>query len=280
MKKETNIYILLIVLFFLSCKNNSTIKVNEEKNKAVLIDSVRNTKKQKQRDIYINKEYYEQEELIDVIILQFKETPIDSISYSLYKIRETEEYIFSLDRFLKNEDLAKYKTLDTVNLRSDKIEVKVEEFSDYKNLNLLLDKKLVKKWKFKTYSKTTKTISIINSWQKDNFEIHINSDNINYIFHGQCVYSFPAKIINDNEAELIWGYIGRDCVYEVQFDETFDLPKNKIPQKGKPFSRYIIEDNIVKVTYYYNEWLEKYRKKMKENDKPFPFLNFFSLKTE
>jgi hypothetical protein len=277
MKTKTHIYILSILLVFLSCKkNNNTIKVNEEKNKVKLIDSVYKT----QRDVYINKEYYEQDELIDVIILQFKETSIDSISYSLYKIRETEEYIFSVDRFLKNDDLAKYRTIDTVNLKSDKIEVNIEKFSDYKTLNLLLDKKVVKKWKFKTYPKTIKTLSILNSWQNDNIEIHINNDNISYLFHGQCAYSFPVKILNDNEAELIWGYIGRDCVYEVLFDETFDLPKDKIPQKGKPFSKYTLENDVVKVTYYYDEWLKMYRKKMEENDKPYPFLASFTLKTE
>ena len=129
-------------------------------------------------------------------------------------------------------------------------------------------------------STNPKITSIFNSWVNDDDipEIHINRNQINYLFHGQCVYSFPVKILNENEVELVWGYKGRDCVYDVLFDETFNLPKGKIPQKGKPFSKYTIENNTIKVTYYYNEWLEKYRKKMKENDKPFPFLKSFSLK--
>ena len=131
-------------------------------------------------------------------------------------------------------------------------------------------------------STNPKITSIFNSWVNDDDipEIHINRNQINYLFHGQCVYSFPVKILNENEVELVWGYKGRDCVYDVLFDETFNLPKGKIPQKGKPFSKYTIENNTIKVTYYYNEWLEKYRKKMKENDKPFPFLKSFSLKKE
>ena len=126
-----------------------------------------------------------------------------------------------------------------------------------------------------------KTTNIFNSWvNEDNYipEIHISKDQINYIFQGQCAYSFPVKILNENEVELIWGYTGRDCVFDVFFDENFGLPKEKIPKKGQPFSKYTIENNTIKVTYYYNEWLEKYRKKMKENDKPFPFIKSFSLK--
>lgn len=153
------------------------------------------------------------------------------------------------------------------------------------NFPTYFNKKDLEKIKRNTSIESTnpKTSSIFNSWVNDDDyipEIHINRDEINYLFHGQCVYSFPVKILNENEVELVWGYKGRDCVYDVLFDETFDLPKGKIPQKGKPFSKYTIENNTIKVTYYYNEWLEKYRKKMKENDKPFPFIKSFSLKKE
>jgi hypothetical protein len=168
MKTKTIIYILSILLVFLSCKKtNNIIKVDQEKNKVNLIDSVHKTKTQ--NDVYINNEFYESDELVDVIILEFKETSIDSISYSLYKIRDTEAYIFSVEKFLKNDDLAKYRTIDTVNLKSNKIEVKIENYSDYKTLNLLLDKKLVKKWEFKIYSK--KEQDSINSKISEDFSI-------------------------------------------------------------------------------------------------------------
>ncbi|WP_136667871.1 hypothetical protein [Flavobacterium sp. H122] len=279
MKIKSQIYILFILTFLISCKKqNESNNIVDNKNKTSLPDTVK--KATIQRDVFINKEYFEQEELLDTKILNFKETSIDSIFYCLYKINNTESYIFSLDKFLKNDELAKYKIIDTVNLKSDKIKVNIEDFSDYKTLNLFLDNKAVKKWKFKTYPKTTKKLAILNSWKNDNIEIHITIDNIFYLFHGQCLYTFPVKILNDNEVELIWGYIGRDCVYDVLFDETFDLPKDKIPQNGKPFSKYTLENNVVKVTYYYNEWLKKYRKKMEENDKPYPFLTSFSIKRE
>lgn len=149
MKKETNIYILLVVLLFLSCNNNNTIKVNK-KNNGKQIDNVHKTKKQ--NDIYINNEWNGMTELVDVKSLEFEETSIDSISYGLYQIRNSDEYIFSVEKFLENPDVEQYRTIDTVNLKSKNIEVKVENFSNYKTLNLLLDKKLLKKWEFKNSS--------------------------------------------------------------------------------------------------------------------------------
>jgi hypothetical protein len=151
MKKETNIYIILIFLLFLSCKNNNnTIKVDEEKNNGKQIDNAYKSKKQK--DIYINNEWNGLTELVDVKSLEFEETSIDSISYGLFQIRNSDEYIFSVEKFLENPDVEQYRTIDTVNLKSKDIDVKVENFSNYKTLNLFLDKKLLKKWKFKNSS--------------------------------------------------------------------------------------------------------------------------------
>ncbi|WP_376776981.1 hypothetical protein [Flavobacterium covae] len=279
MKTRTYIYILFILSVFSSCKKIDNIdKVNNEKNTVKSFDSVYKIKAQ--NDIYINNEFNGMTELVDVIAIEFKETSIDSIWYGFYNIRDTEAYIFSVNKFLENPDVEQYRTIDTVNLKSKNIEVKVENFSDYKTLNLLLDTKLIKKWKFKTYPKATKVLSTLNNWQKDNIEIYINKDNMSYLFHGQCVYTFPIKIVNDNVVELVWGEIGTDCVYEVFFDEIFDLPKDKTPQKGKPFSKYVVDNEDLKVTYYYEEWVERYKKKITKEGKPFPFLKSFSLKTE
>ncbi|NJM80346.1 MAG: hypothetical protein HC854_13365 [Flavobacterium sp.] len=119
-----------------------------------------------------------------------------------------------------------------------------------------------------------KTMSILNNWQNDFIEIQITTDNISYLFNGQCVYAFPVKIINDNEVELIWGELGMDCVNDMQFNKTFGLTKEQIPQKGKPFAKYKLENEIVNVTYYYEEWIEIYKEQV--NIKP--FLDTFYIK--
>jgi hypothetical protein len=126
-----------------------------------------------------------------------------------------------------------------------------------------------------THNKT-KSKAIINSWQNDHIEIHITTDNITYLFNGQCIYAFSVKILNDTEVELIWGEIGMDCVNDMQFNETFGLSKELIPQKGKPFAKYSLEKEVVTVTYYYKEWVESYKKKI--NNKP--FLDVFYFKDE
>lgn len=152
MKRVTYIYILSVLLTFLSCgKNSNTTITDAEKININSIEQVKRTKGQ--NDIYINREFNEMTELVDVKTLKFKETTIDSIWYGLYNITNSENYIFAVHKFLENPDVAKYRIMDTVNLKSKNIDVKIEEFSDHKILNLLLDKKLVKKWTFKLNSK-------------------------------------------------------------------------------------------------------------------------------
>jgi hypothetical protein len=108
----------------------------------------------------------------------------------------------------------------------------------------------------------SKKTSILNKWQNDNIEIHITSNSITYLFHGQCIYAFPVKILNNNEVELIWGETGMDCVFDIQFNKTFGLSKEKIPQKGKPFAKYTLKKDVVNVTYYYKEWVNLYKEKI------------------
>lgn len=121
-----------------------------------------------------------------------------------------------------------------------------------------------------------KTKTVLDSWQNDSVEIQITTNNINYLFNGQCIYAFPVKILNNKEAELIWGEIGMDCVSDMQFNKTFGLSIEQIPQKGKPFAKYSLEKEVVNVTYYYEEWVDLYKKQI--NTKP--FMNTFYAKKE
>ncbi|WP_435525925.1 hypothetical protein [Chryseobacterium indoltheticum] len=152
MKKVTSIYILSVLLTFSSCgKNANKTLTDAEKNKVNSTEQVKRTKGQ--NDIYINREFNEMTELIDVKTLKFEKTTIDSLWYGLYNITNSENYIFAVHKFLQNPDVAQYRIMDTVNLKSKNIDVKIEQFSNHKILNLLLDKKLVKKWTFKLNSK-------------------------------------------------------------------------------------------------------------------------------
>ncbi|ADV51245.1 DUF3828 domain-containing protein [Cellulophaga sp. E16_2] len=121
-----------------------------------------------------------------------------------------------------------------------------------------------------------KTKSIIDSWQNDHIEIHITTDNLTYLFNGQCIYAFSVKILNDTEVELIWGEIGMDCANDMQFNETFGLSKELIPQKGKPFAKYSLEKEVVNVNYYYENWVNLYKTQINVK----PFMNSFYAKDE
>lgn len=145
------------------------------------------------------------------------------------------------------------------NGRTSQPQAKIAGINKYQVLPL---QTIIKKIQIDGIDHSVNKSQIFNSWQNEQVEIHIDKDNISYLFNGQCIYAFPVKIINDSEVELIWGEIGMDCTSDMQFSKTFGLSKNLIPQKGKPFAKYTSTNKFIKVTYYYKEWVEAYRKQI------------------
>lgn len=108
--------------------------------------------------------------------------------------------------------------------------------------------------------------TIFNRWHYDYMpELRISEKEFLYVFHGQCIYTFGVNVIDETQVELIWSLKGGNCVFELSLDETFDLPENKIPQEDKPFAKYTLDNNKVKVTYYYKEWVDKFHKNVGKN---------------
>lgn len=112
--------ILISYCFFISCKGNEENKVfiNEDK----IVTTVLSENKQGKdsvREIYIGKTFFSGDELNDFTIVDnnnFKQ--IDSLSFSIYKKNNGEDYIFSLEKFLKNEDVEKYEIIDVVSFKN------------------------------------------------------------------------------------------------------------------------------------------------------------------
>lgn len=222
MKKLTKIFILSVLLTLSSCgKNSNTTLTDTEKNNVNSVERVKETKRQ--NDIYINREFNEMTELVDVKTLKFEETAIDSVWYGLYYVNDSDNYIFAVHKFLQNPDVAQYRIMDTVNLKSKNINVKIEEFSDHKILNLLLDHKLVKNWKFKSNSKGidnrvtalstddrqliktsnftyfVKTVSYTEDKKPKTIQIKIrgkNAQNQSINFNPEDLYSAPEEAIS------------------------------------------------------------------------------------
>lgn len=102
--------ILLSILVFLSCKNNSKVKniqINEQ------ITTINN-------DIYLGKKFYESDELSNFEYLLGGVLSKDSIfNYSIYE--DEDMYIYSLEKLISYHDLREYLILDTLRLKKTEV---------------------------------------------------------------------------------------------------------------------------------------------------------------
>ncbi|MBW7676326.1 hypothetical protein [Chryseobacterium chendengshani] len=147
MIKKKLIFIFSVFIIFTACRENKSF------SKSAVSDGVKDTlisKASSQKDIYINKEFFSGDEMTDVETYKTAKTGIDSLSYSIYKERNTKNYIFSLEKFLKNDDVEKYRITDTLNLKSADVTVTTETVGNNKVLSLKWNQKLLKKWSFET----------------------------------------------------------------------------------------------------------------------------------
>lgn len=140
------IYIFLVLLIFTGCKDEKSlskqIKVSSPKDDKLL------SKPLIQKDIYINKEFFAGDELNDVEIITTEKTGIDSLTYSIYKIINTDHYIFALEKFLKNDDVEMYRITDTLNLKSSELIIDLVNEKKAKILYLKSNQTVLKKWVF------------------------------------------------------------------------------------------------------------------------------------
>ncbi len=145
MMKSILYSLLLIIAVLVSCNQNKSsrraIDTVPKTNKA--IDKISN-----QKDVYIGKEFFSGDELNSVETFREQKTGIDSISYSIYKERTNNRYIFSLERSLKSEDVEKYRIIDTINLRFADVSVSIDDLGSNEILYLKSNEKLLKKWTF------------------------------------------------------------------------------------------------------------------------------------
>ena len=93
------------------------------------------------------------------------------------------------------------------------------------------------------------------NWENGLVILHISETNLNFEYHGQCIYSYPIKKIISNEFEMIWAR-EMDCNFDNGTDKTFGL--KKVPEIGKPFAKFKLENNQLSAEYYYKEWVKKY----------------------
>lgn len=161
---KIKIQLFLISLFVITaCKKKSTNIYSQALNNSSKSNTEFSDKKN-QKDIFIGKEFFSGDELNDVTTVKTDKTSVDSIHYSIYKDNTSDNYIFSLEKFLKNEDVEKFKIIDTVNLKSAEIELKEENVAKNRILSLKLDNRLIKNWSYNIKVNEKSSLKMLGSY--------------------------------------------------------------------------------------------------------------------
>lgn len=100
-------------------------------------------------------------------------------------------------------------------------------------------------------------------WQNAMVTLNIGETSLAFEYHGQCVYFYPVRKISDTEFEMIWAR-EMDCKFDNGTANSFGLLKG-VPEIGKPFARFSLKDNILKVDFYYKTWVKKYTEQVQED---------------
>ena len=156
-----------LIIFFLSLflLHNCSFQKEEKQS----LDKENSSKD----EIFIGKEFYAGDELSDYEFIKnssyFKS---DSLCYSVYKPLNYHYFVFSLEKFLSNEDVEKFRILDTLHLKNI---AHINFIHNELGASLFLDDKKIKEWIFnKTPNITTPKDIVITEEgiiQNDNGEM-------------------------------------------------------------------------------------------------------------
>ena len=156
-----------LIIFFLSLflLHNCSFQKEEKQS----LDKENSSKD----EIFIGKEFYAGDELSDYEFIKnssyFKS---DSLCYSVYKPLNYHYFVFSLEKFLSNEDVEKFRILDTLHLKSI---AHINFIHNELGASLFLDDRKIKEWNLnKTPNITTPKDIVITEEgiiQNDNGEM-------------------------------------------------------------------------------------------------------------
>ena len=127
-----------LIIFFLSLflLHNCSFQKEEKQS----LDKENSSKD----EIFIGKEFYAGDELSDYECIKnssyFKS---DSLCYSVYKPLHYHYFVFSLEKFLSNEDVEKFRILDTLHLKNI---AHINFIHNELGASLFLDDKKIKEW--------------------------------------------------------------------------------------------------------------------------------------
>ena len=165
-------FLILYSFLLLSTCQQQQVQYDYNVATTTVTESVGNENSSKD-EIFIGKEFYAGDELSDYEFIKnssyFKS---DSLCYSVYKPLHYHYFVFSLEKFLSNEDVEKFRILDTLHLKNI---AHINFIHNELGASLFLDDKKIKEWNLnKTPNITTPEDIVITEEgiiQNDNGEM-------------------------------------------------------------------------------------------------------------
>ena len=139
---KTTFFILYSFLLLSTCQQQ---QVQYDNNVATTTVTETVDKENSSKDeIFIGKEFYAGDELSDYeYIKNSSHFKSDSLCYSVYKPLHYHYFVFSLEKFLSNEDVEKFRILDTLHLKNI---AHINFIHNELGASLFLDDKKIKEW--------------------------------------------------------------------------------------------------------------------------------------
>ena len=146
-------FLILYSFLLLSTCQQQQVQYDNSVATTTVTETVGNENSSKD-EIFIGKEFYAGDELSDYEFIKnssyFKS---DSLCYSVYKPLNYHYFVFSLEKFLSNEDVEKFRILDTLHLKNI---AHINFIHNELGVSLFLDDRKIKEWIFnKTPNITT-----------------------------------------------------------------------------------------------------------------------------
>ena len=165
-------FLILYSFLLLSTCQQQQVQYDNNVATTTVTETVGNENSSKD-EIFIGKEFYAGDELSDYeCIKNSSHFKSDSLCYSVYKPLHYHYFVFSLEKFLSNEDVEKFRILDTLHLKSI---AHINFIHNELGVSLFLDDKKIKEWIFnKTPNITTPEDIVITEEgiiQNDNGEM-------------------------------------------------------------------------------------------------------------
>ncbi|AZA61031.1 hypothetical protein [Chryseobacterium indoltheticum] len=150
---------IFLILIFINCKEQNT--KNEPPAKTTFPKEI--SKIEDKDELYVGKEFFSGDELNTYTFLKSgKIHENDSLTYSIYKKNNEEDYLFSIEKLVSNEDQERYKIVDVFKFTdyssaNNKVEIKNQK--DRYSVLFFGKDKVLKKWDF-----ILKNSAISKSW--------------------------------------------------------------------------------------------------------------------